>query len=168
MASQQRPMFADVPDLAEWLGEDIPLDGGDVDNKRAKRCLRSASNLIRNYTGMSWLDINSQLISDIPEDLQDICLACAGRFYSNPDAETQWSRQIDDSMDGGGRKVEESGLYLTATERSTLDKVMSDKSPVIAGVGVIGSTRGEEASLDMHHSWFDPDSFLYVRLTDNE
>ena len=160
-----RPAFAEPEDLAEWLGEDIPADQEDADRKRAQRCLRAASTLIRSQTGRDWTGEDGKLPDDLPEELQDVCLACAGRMYTNPNAETQWNLQADDGMDGGSRKVEESGLYLTATEKATLSRLTARQSPVIAGIGVIGTTRGEAASSDMSREWFDDDRFLMARIT---
>jgi hypothetical protein len=157
----RRPAFADVADLADWLGDEIQ----DADAGRATRCLQAASNLIRVQTGRDWLDDAGGLAHPLPEELQDVCLACAGRIYVNPNAETQWSLQADDGMDGGSRKVEESGLYLTATEKATLSKLMAKQSPTVAGLGVIGTERGETASEDMGPQWFDAGTFLSARLT---
>ena len=160
-----RPAFAQVADLSEWLGEDIPVDEQDANHKRAQRCLRSASTLIRSQTGRDWLKPDGTLPEGLPEELEDICLACAGRMYTNPNAETQWSLQADDGMDGGSRKVDESGLYLTATEKATLSRLTAKESPVIAGIGVIGTERGEAAGSDMGRHWFDEDPFLIARIT---
>ncbi|MBI0106180.1 hypothetical protein [Bifidobacterium polysaccharolyticum] len=160
-----RPAFAESEDLAEWLGEDISTDQEDADRKRAQRCLRAASNLIRSQTGRDWTGEDGKLLDDLPEELQDVCLACAGRMYTNPNAETQWNLQTDDGMDGGSRKVEESGLYLTATEKATLSRLTARQSPVIAGIGVIGTTRSEAASSDMSREWSDDDHFLMARIT---
>ncbi|MBT1171277.1 phage head-tail connector protein [Bifidobacterium sp. SO4] len=165
MAKSRLPAFAEVADLAEWLGEDIT---DDKDVKRAQRCLRAASNRIRRYTKRTWVDEANQLITPLPEDIEDVCLACAGRFYENPNGETQWSRQIDDAMDGGSRKVDEPGLYLTASEMQTLDDLVADQSPLIAGLGVISTTRNELPSLDMSPYWFEDDDYpgyLNVRVT---
>lgn len=158
------PMFANVSALSTWLGEDIsePKDVG-----RAERCLRAASNRIRRYTRRTWVDEGNRLIDPLPEDLEDVCLACAGRFYTNPDGETQWSRQIDDAMDGGSRKVDEAGIYLTASEMRTLDDLVADQSPLIGGIGVIGVTRNELPSTDLNPRWNDDDSsgFLHAVVT---
>ncbi|RSX53943.1 hypothetical protein D2E25_0249 [Bifidobacterium goeldii] len=164
MAVTALPSFADTDALAEWLGEDIT---DDKDVKRAKRCLRAASNRIRRYTKRTWVDENNELINPLPEDLEDVCLACAGRFYQNPDGETSWSRQIDDGMDGGSRKVDEAGLYLTASEMQTLDDLVADQSPLVGGLGVISTTRNELPSTDMNPSWFeDPcHGYLEARVT---
>ncbi|BAQ32086.1 hypothetical protein [Bifidobacterium scardovii] len=159
------PPFADETALGEWLGEDI-TDEKDV--KRAQRCLRAASNRIRRYTKRSWVDENNKLVDPLPEDIEDVTLACAGRFYSNPEGETSWSRQIDDGMDGGSRKVDEAGLYLTASEMQTLDDLIADQSPLIGGLGVISTTRDEHASLDMLPYWFDDDDspgFLNAKVS---
>lgn len=156
------PAFAEVADLAEWLGEDI-ADAKDL--SRAQRCLRAASNRIRRYTKRSWTDENNELVSPLPEDLEDVCLACAGRFYQNPEGETSWSRQIDDGMDGGSRKVDEAGLYLTASEMQTLDDLVADQSPLVGGLGVISTTRNELPSTDMDPSWFEDPYRGYLEAT---
>ncbi|OZG57857.1 hypothetical protein BTIS_1098 [Bifidobacterium tissieri] len=153
MTVERLPAFAQADALSEWLGE--PIAGDDL--KRAERCLRAASNRIRRYTKRSWVDETGSLLDPLPEDLEDVTLACAGRFYMNPGGETSWSRQIDDAMDGGSRKVDEAGLYLTASEMATLDDLVADQSPLIGGIGVIASTRGETHSLDMSRIWFDDD-----------
>ncbi|MDY4677592.1 MAG: hypothetical protein SO360_01830 [Bifidobacterium tsurumiense] len=158
-----RPAFAEPEALAEWLGE--PIESGSDDFKRASRCLRAASNLIRSHMRDSWLDADGNLREDVPEELADVTLACAGRFFTNPTAETQWSRQIDDSMDGGSRKVDEAGLFLTESEKRTLDQLIADRRTTVAGIGVIGTERGEAASLDMGSEWFDDNPFLFARLT---
>lgn len=159
------PAFAAVESLAEWLGE--PIEENSTDWNRAKRCLRAASNRIRRYTRRTWVDENNKLIDPLPEDLEDVTLACAGRFYQNPEGETQWSRQIDDAMDGGSRKVDEAGLYLTASEMQTLDDLVADQSPLIGGIGVISTTRGELPSSDMAPGWFEDqyDAYLEAKVT---
>lgn len=130
--------FADVDALAEWLGE--PVDD-EVDRRRAARVLRAASNLVRSYTRHRWADV---AVEDVPEELADVTLSCAARYYVNPNAETQWTSQIDDAMDGGGRKVESSGLYLTADEQRMLDTIRERSSEVVAGaVASIATTRAD-------------------------
>lgn len=114
------------------------LGGLETRPPRAARRL----NLVRTQTGRDWLNDDGTLDNPLPEQLVDVTVACAARFYLNPNAETQWSRQIDDAMDGGSRKVDEPGMSLTASEKATLAKLMADASPLIAGVGVISTTRG--------------------------
>lgn len=97
-----------------------------------------------------------------------MCLTCAGRLWSNPNAETQWTRQIDDAMDGGSRKVDEAGAYLTSSEKETLDQLVAGQSPVIAGIGVLHSTRNESANTDMSRYWTDDEDgepFLMAKVT---
>lgn len=158
-----RPAFADPSDLAEWLGDDITSNSGE--SKRADRLLHAASNLVRRQARRTWLTDDGQLETGLPDELADITLACAARYYVNPDAETQWSTQIDDGMDGGGRKVDESGMYLTASEKATLADIVSDESPVVAGIGTIRTTRGEKANCDMDHEWFDGHPYLDATVT---
>lgn len=155
-----REPFATIPQLAEWLGEDI--DEKSADGKRAAMALRFASNRIRAYTRREWSG------PDLPEDLQDVCITCAGRLWSNPNAETQWTHQIDDAMDGGSRKVDEAGAYLTASEKETLDQLVADQSPAIAGLGILHSTRNESANTDMSRYWTDDEAgepFLMMKVT---
>lgn len=133
--------FATVDELAEWLGE--PIDE-DTDQRRAERVLRAASNLIRSYTRQQWTDEHGELRDGLPEALADVTLSCAARYYVNPNAETQWTSQIDDAMDGGGRKVESSGIYLTESEQRMLDGVCEQASGVVAkSVATITTTRGD-------------------------
>lgn len=98
----EKPPFAEPDALAEWIGEGI--DATSADWKRARRVLRAASNLVRTQTGRDWLNDDGTLDNPLPEQLVDVTVACAARFYLNPNAETQWSRQIDDAMDGGSRQ----------------------------------------------------------------
>ena len=158
-----RPAFADPSDLAEWLGDEIAENSGEW--KRADRLLHAASNLVRRQARRTWLDASGNLEDDLPDELADITLAAAARYYVNPDAETQWSSQVDDAMDGGGRKVDESGMYLTASEKATLADIISDESPVVAGIGTIRTTRGEKANRDMEREWFDGHPYLDATVT---
>lgn len=161
-----KPSFAEPIDLAEWLGETIEENSADW--KRAIRCLRLASSQIRRQTGRDWIKPDSmplELLDDVPEDLEDIACAAAGRFYTNPDSEISWNSQIDDGLDGGSRKVDETGVYLTASEKAVLDDLVSDSAETIGGIGVIGTTRNELSSLDMSREWFDGEDFLHMRVT---
>lgn len=128
-----RQAYATVQALGEWLGEPVEQ----ADQARAERLLRAASNLISAYTGITWQD------DTVPEEVEDITLAVASRYYVNPTAETNWTRQIDDAMDGGGRKVEESGLYLTASEKQVLKRLMAQQSTTIMGLRTVSTSRGE-------------------------
>ena len=123
--------FASVSDLAEWLGEDI--QPASTDWNRAERILAYASNKIRSYTGRVWNNTDGTLPDDLPPILADITVSCASRYYLNPTGETQWSKQIDDAMDGGSRKVDESG---------------------IGGITTVGSYRGDAGSPDADDVWY--------------
>ena len=158
-----KPSFATPNDLAEWLGESIASESADY--KRADRLLRMSSNLIRSYTGRDWTNPdNPQVLQEnIPDELGDIACSAAGRLYVNPDARTSYNSQIDDALDGGSYKVDEAGIYLTASEKTTLSHLIAQESTTIGGLGVINTTRNEYASSDMAHHWFDDeghDGFL--------
>lgn len=146
-----RPAFAKPEALAEWLGEPIQEE---ADTKRAGRVLRAASNLVRAYCSRNWLDEDGNLTDDVPEEVVDVTLSCAARYYVNPNAETQWTKQIDDMMDGGGRKVESSGLYLTESERLQLDVVKKRASNTVGGVGSVATTRGDALGYEDPHGRF--------------
>ena len=83
----EKPPFAEPDALAEWIGEGI--DATSADWKRARRVLRAASNLVRTQTGRDWLNDDGTLDNPLPEQLVDVTVACAARFYLNPNAETQ-------------------------------------------------------------------------------
>lgn len=128
-----KPAYATVQALGEWLGEPVEQ----ADQARAERLLRAASNLVRSYAGIDWPT------GEAPDEVEDITLAAAARYYTNPEAETNWTRQIDDAMDGGGRKVEESGLYLTASEKQTLKRLVERQTNATFGLGTLATSRGE-------------------------
>lgn len=122
--------LAETDALSEWLGE--PITEAD-DIKRAEWALRNASVLVRAETGKDWeTEVNA---GDLPEAVQVVTLQCASRGYTNPES---WANEGADDWRGGGRPIEELGLYLTATEKRTLAAYRPAK---VAGIGVVGTTR---------------------------
>lgn len=158
--------FATVDDLADWIGENIEPDGSDY--RRANRILAAASNVVRAYTGRSWVDADGTVDKTAAPMLSDITVAVASRYYLNPTGETQWSKQIDDAMDGGSRKVDEAGLYLTASEKMQLDRLLDDTSPVIGGIATIGTCRGDAGSPDADDVWYRPRYADFLHATIRE
>ena len=128
--------LAGVAELADWIGE--PITNGSVEFKRAELCLRIASALVRRESGRTWLAENGTLTDPVPEDAVMVTLYCAGRVYDNREAQTRGS--IDDY--DGTWKVDESGAYLTASEKRMLAPFKSNGT---GGLGVIATTRGEYA-----------------------
>ncbi|MBB2956791.1 hypothetical protein [Pseudoclavibacter helvolus] len=124
--------LATVTDLAEWIGEDISEE---ADAKRALRCLRAASVLVRNVTGKTWLDEAGGLLANRPDDVEMVTVYCASRIYDNREALTQGS--LDDHSESF--KVQEAGAYLTATEIRTLEALTATRKH--GGLGVVATTR---------------------------
>lgn len=124
------PLLAEVPDLADWLGEPIGEAG---DMTRAEGALGMASSLVRKEVGLTWVTAGA-LDTDVPDDAVRVTLACAGRGYTNPEAEIDGS--LDDSR--SRRIVQEAGLYLTASERSLLAALAVTPH---RGLGTVQTTR---------------------------
>lgn len=129
------PAFAEVSNLADWLGEQI-TEPGDV--TRAQGVLRLASALVRRGTKKPWTDENGHLLPDLPDDLQLVTLAAAARGYTNPEANTL--EGVDDGQ--VQRKVEESGVYLTKSEQGLCDAL---RGATHSGLSTVSTTRGESA-----------------------
>lgn len=130
------PLLAGVSELAEWIGEAIPEDT--VDGKRAALCLRVASALVRAESGQTWVDDTGELVDPLPEDIHMVTLYCAGRVFDNRNAQTRGS--VDDYSESW--KVDESGAYLTATEKRLLAPF---KATRFGGLSTVSTTRGEPA-----------------------
>lgn len=125
--------LAGVSELSDWIGEPIP-EG--VESKRALMCLRIASALVRRESGRTWLDDAGVLADPVPEDAVMVTLYCASRVYDNREAQTRGS--IDDA--DGSWKVDESGAYLTASEKRMLTQFKASNS---GGLGVVATTRDD-------------------------
>ena len=129
--------------LSEWLGESISEE---EDQARARRVIAYA-----------WTLVNSETEHDIaywkglerlPEDVENVVLQVAGRGYSNPES---WGNERVDDWGGGGRPVEELGMYLTATETRILRRFAAR---AIVGFGVVGTYRDEPE--DGFSPWANP------------
>lgn len=142
--------LAGVTDLSEWLGEPITAE---VDVKRATRCLRLASSLVRAATRREWVDEAGMLVDPLPDAVHMVTLYCASRVYENREAMTRGS--IDDA--DGGWKVDEAGAYLTASEKQTLAGVSS--SPT-GGLRTVATTRSSVASVNGLVPTDTPDVFF--------
>lgn len=128
--------LASVRELSDYIGE--PIEANSPDAKRAEWVLRAASALVRRVTGRTWLD-GEDVADDAPEEVVLTTLAAASRKYLNPEAleqerEDQWY---------GARKVEESGIYLTASEITLLEQLAETRN---TGIGTIRTTRDDYPS----------------------
>ena len=127
--------LADVPDLADWLGETI--NSGTADHRRALLCLRVASVLVRNEAGKTWLTDTGALDSP-PEAAVMVTVYCASRVFENREAQTRGG--IDDVNEAW--KVDEAGAYLTASERRQIAALRGE----ITGLSTVRTTRVDELS----------------------
>lgn len=125
------PPLATVVNLSDWIGEPIAEE---EDRKRAEGVLRLASALVRAFVGTRWLT-DAGALDEVPEDVADVALAVAARGYTNPEG---WTGERQDDWGGSGRKVEEAGLYLTASEKVILDEHRPAK---VSGLGIVATTR---------------------------
>lgn len=101
--------LATVFELADYIGDPI-ID--EVDVKQAEALLKAASALVRGAARQpEWEDIA------VPDTAKYVTLACAARGFLNFEG---WTGEAVDDWRGSGRKVDEAGLFLTATERATL------------------------------------------------
>lgn len=126
--------LADVFELADWIGESIPVNS--AEERRAVMCLRAASALVRKESGRTWLTESGDLVNPLPEDVVMVTLYCASRVFDNRNAQTRGG--LDDYNESW--KVDEAGAYLTASERRMLAPFREAAS---GGLGVVSTTRRE-------------------------
>ncbi len=130
------PSLATVPQLSDWLGEPITEA---LDVSRAEGALRIASALVRRETGKTWVVSDSTpaaLVDPLPDAVEIVTLSAAARGYTNPEALT--SERVDDAQ--VSRKVDEAGVYLTASERDLLAPLAGVPH---RGIGTVGTYRGD-------------------------
>lgn len=127
------PPLASVEALSDWIGEPITADSADA--KRAEGALRLASQLVRRVSRRTWMD-GEELVDDLPDEVELITKACAAREYLNP--EHHDTVRTDDFY--GTVKVEETGMYLTDSEKDLLRSLTTANS---SGLGTVATTRGD-------------------------
>ena len=132
-----KPSFAEVDELGDWLGESL---ADPVDSKRAESMLAMASELVRVATGKSWVDDDDKLLPDLPDALGLVTKQAAARAYMNPQGKTSTNESIDDWITGERYKVEEAGVYLTASERDMLEPLAGRRH---RGLGTVSTYRGD-------------------------
>lgn len=123
--------LATVEELSDWLGESI--DVGSAEGRRAAMCLRAASALVRKESGRTWLTEDGVLVDPLPDDVRMVTLYSASRVFDNRNAQTRGG--LDDYNESW--KVDESGAYLTASERRQLAALRGGRP----GLSTVGTTR---------------------------
>lgn len=129
------PPLAEVQDLADWLGEPIV----DADITRAEGALALASSLVRHEVGLTWVTLGV-LDDAVPDEAVQVTKACAGRGFTNPEAEVDGG--VDDAR--SRRVVQEAGLYLTASEKALLAGLRQSGPK---GIGTVATTRWDPAEV---------------------
>lgn len=124
--------LVEVQDLADWVGE--PITEATPDFKRAEMCIRIASALVRREARQTWVSADGILL-DVPEDAVMVTLYCASRVYDNREAQTRAG--IDDH--DASFRVDESGAYLTASER----RLLSSHRARTGGLSTVATTRSD-------------------------
>lgn len=125
--------LAGVDELADWIGEAIVSDSSE--GKRAVMCLRLASALVRKESGRTWLAEDGEtLLHPVPEEAVTVTLYCASRVFDNRNAQTRGG--VDDYNEAW--KVDESGAYLTVSEKRLLSAF---KPSGFGGLGTVSTTR---------------------------
>ena len=124
--------LAGVTELADWIGEAIADES--ADSKRAAMCLRIASALVRKESGRTWLRDDGRLLTPVPETAVMVTIYCASRVYDNREAQTRGG--VDDYQESW--RVDESGAYLTASEKRMLSEF---KARTFGGLATVATTR---------------------------
>ncbi|WP_461004713.1 hypothetical protein [Trueperella pyogenes] len=114
--------LATVADLAAYIGEPI---SDEVEQQQAEALLAQASSLVRSEARQPTWGFNRE--GKVPEAAFWVTLACAARGYTNFEG---FEYESVDDWRAGGRKVEEAGLFLTATERRTLQELRPARGPL--------------------------------------
>lgn len=126
MSTDASTMISSVAELADFIGEPI---ADEVDVKRAEMTLRFASMLVRD-------EARQPFVTDVPDKVGLIVLACASRGFLNPEG---WANERVDDWGAGGRPVEEVGMYLTGTEK----RALAGFRPARSQIGTVGTVRGD-------------------------
>lgn len=114
--------LAQVSDLADYIGEAISEA---AEQAQARMLLAHASSLVRSAAGRPEWGVDDTVL--VPDQAFWVTLACAARAFTNFDG---FEYESVDDWRAGGRKVEELGLYLTATERRVLDEFRPRRGPL--------------------------------------
>lgn len=133
--------LATVADLGIRVAETL------TGNTQAQWFLDTASAIVRNYTGETWLNDEETAVEDVPEDVRRITVEIAARVWLNPDGNTQETvgpfteRRPDLFADG---------FFLTGTEKTLLVRYRTSS---VGGLWTIQQTKGD---------YYDPNIYVPV------
>lgn len=136
--------LASLTDFEVRLGR--PLEGPEA--ARAEAALSDASEIIRAHAETNWSE------GEVPGAIQVITLAAARRVWDNPDGRTSTTEGLGAHNEGATWANPTTDVYLTASEKATIDKVVGRRS----GLGTISITRGplETAGADYLPVTYEP------------
>lgn len=119
--------FAETDALTAWVGENADTDRGEA-------LLSAASILVQAEVGGATV---TDAWTDVPAVVAQVVVQVAARVWFNPEG------LAGDSIDDYSRRwssIEESGVYLTASERDMLSPYRTSGPK---GLWVLGTTRGD-------------------------
>lgn len=139
-----RPALATVSDFEDLLGTQV-----DVSPTRVEALLAHASEIVRAYAGVTWLNDDEDDVEDVPAQIPMIVASMVERATSNPLGITQESAGPFSRSFGPDASQR---LYLTKQERAIVRAAVG-----VAVVMPMGTTRGElEIGPVLHDAVLDP------------
>lgn len=138
-----RPALGTIDDLEDLLDE--PIDNP----AQAQARLAQASELVRAYAGIDWLNDEQTAVENVPGAIPGVVAAIVERASRNPGAVTQDAETVGPfsftrsfGADAAAR------IYLTDSDKRII-RHAAGTSPL----GVIGTTRGRMETADVIDCW---------------
>lgn len=142
-----RPALATLDDLEDLLDEPVS------NPTQAEARLAQASELVRAYAGIDWLNDDQTAVENVPGAIPGVVAGMVERASLNPDGATQntetvgpFSRSRSYGTDAASR------IYLTDA-----DKRIIRYAAGASALGVISTTRGRMDTPDVRTCWPDLD-----------
>lgn len=131
------PPLASFDQLARKLG----YTPEDAERTRAEDILDSASELIRDVAGKTWVSTTTGVLESVPRRVRSICVEVAYRAFGNPQGLSQ--RTIGDDSKSFDRAKREGGeaVYLTTAEEKAIRKAAAGSS--LVSVTLVSPYSGE-------------------------
>ncbi len=129
-----RPALATAQDLEDLLGETLT----DADS-RVYALLALASEIVRAYAGVTWLNTDETDVENVPESIPLVVASMVQRTTSNPSGVVQESAGPFSRSFGPDAAQR---LYITRQEKAVIRAAVG-----LSSVGTIGTTRGDLETL---------------------